>query len=110
MVSGYRNVSDPDLTFMTSAELDSLIGDVLDHDNALFLVTSAFQNEVVPLGLLDGQQFLVDAVYIDDHRELGFADLALEFLKVVVLGATDDLFFHLEVDPLGEALEMDCAT
>ena len=110
MVPGHGNISDSDLAFMSPAKLDSLIGDVLDHNHALFLVTGAFENEVIALGLFDGQQFLVDAIDVDDHWELGFADLALEFLKVVVLGATDDLFFDLEVNPLSKTLQVDCTT
>jgi hypothetical protein len=88
---------------MATTELDSIIGNVLDHDYTLLLITGSFQNEVVALGLFNRKQFLVDTIDINYHGELGFADLTLEFLKVVVLSATDDLFFHLEVDPLGEA-------
>jgi hypothetical protein len=88
---------------MATAKLDSIIGNVLDHDYALLLITGPFKNEVVALGLLNRKQFLVDTVDINDHGQLGFADLTLEFLKVVVLSTTDDLFFYLEVDPLSEA-------
>ena len=41
------------------------------------------------------------AVYVQDHGQLGLADLAFELLEVVVLGAAHHLFLHLEMDPLG---------
>lgn len=47
------------------------------------------------------------AIDIDDHGEFSFADFTLKFLKIVMLGAADDLFFDFEVYPLGEAFQMD---
>ena len=95
---------------MSAAELDSFVGNVLNHDNAFFLVAGSFQNKVIALWLFDWQQLFVDTVDIDDHWKLSFADLTLELFEVVMLSATDDLFFDLEVDPFGEAFEMDGAT
>lgn len=45
-------------------------------------------------------------INVDDHRKLSLANLTLELLKVVVLGAADDFFFDFEMNPLSEAFEM----
>lgn len=95
---------------MSTTELNSFVGNVLNHDNAFFLVAGSFQNEVIALRFFDWQQFFLGTADIDDHWKLSFADLAFELFEVVVLSATDDLFFDLEMDPLGEAFEMDGAT
>lgn len=50
------------------------------------------------------------AINVNDHGELSFADLTFKFLKVVVLGTTDDLFFDLKMNPLSQTFQMNSST
>lgn len=49
----------------------------------------------------------MNSIYVQNHGQLALTDLTLELFKVIVLGASNDLFFNLEVNPLGQALQMD---
>lgn len=50
------------------------------------------------------------AVDFNDHWQLGFANFTLKLLEIVMLGPADDLFFDLEVNPLGQTLQVDGTT
>ena len=62
------------------------------------------------MGFFDWEQLFLGTCNIDDHGKLSFAYFALKFLKIVVLGTADYLFFDFEMNPLGQAFEMDSAT
>lgn len=94
---------------MAASQLYASLGNVLDHHDALCLLAGAFQDEVVALGLFDGEQldgFVVGR--LDDDWQFGLADLAFELLEVVVKRAANDLLLDLDADPLQQALQVHC--
>lgn len=88
---------------MASAQFDSLAGNVLNHYHTFLLVTGSLQNQIISLGFFDRKQLFMGAVNVDDHGKFSFAHFALELFEVVMLSSTDDLFFHLKMNPLGQA-------
>lgn len=94
---------------MTSAKLDSFVGNVLNHDYTFFLITGSLQNQVVTLGFLNGKKLLMGTSNINDHGELSLADLALELLEIIVLGTPDDLFLDFEMNPLSQTFQVYCS-
>jgi len=108
MLPGDRNVSDPDFALMPSAQFDSPLRSVLDHHDAFLLLTGSLEDQVGPLRPVKGYQLLivdlaVFSLHLDVARQLAFADFALEFSKVVVLSAPDNLLLHLHPNPLCQA-------
>lgn len=107
VVAGHGDVGDSDFAVVAAAELDASLGDVLDHHDALGLLAGSLQDEVVALGLFDGQQLDGPVVRrLDDDWQLRLADLALELLEVVVERAADHLLLDLDADPLQQALQV----
>lgn len=49
-------------------------------------------------------------VGIDYHGQLRFADLAFEFFVVEMCSTSYRLFFHFYLNPMLQALNMDCST
>lgn len=87
---------------MASPELYPFHSHVLDDHHTFRLLTCTFQDQVVPLGLLDRQHFHELAVDVDDHRQLRLAHLALELLEIVVQGSPDHLLLDFVVNPFHE--------
>lgn len=106
MVAGDRNVGNPDFALVSATDLYAVLRDVLDDHHVVGLLGDALQHQVRPHWLLDGQQFEVHAVLLDEARVLFLADLAVELLKVVLECATDHLLLHLGLVPLLEAAEV----
>ncbi len=106
--NGY--IRDADLALVSTADLDSLLGGVLnDHDAFLFL-TRALQDEVVSRGLVHPDHLLREAGGLPSHLhvagKLSLTDLALEFGEVVMLRTADHLFLDLDPNPFGEAIKV----
>jgi hypothetical protein len=114
MLAGYRDIGDPNLALVSTADLHALFGSVLDDHDTLLLLAGALQDQVVPRRLVHPDHLLREAriFTIDLHIawEFGLADLALKLGEVVVLGAADHFLLDLDADPLGEAVEVHRAT
>jgi hypothetical protein len=109
VVAGHGNISDADLAVVASAQLNSGLRDVLDHHDAFCFLAGSLKYHIVSLGLFNGEHLDDPLVLSLDHDwQFGLAHLAFELLEVVVEGAADDFLLDLDVDPLQQALEVDC--
>lgn len=57
-----RDVVDPDLALVPSAQTDTLFGNVLDHNQVLLVLPNFLQNQVTTLWPLDTQELVGDLV------------------------------------------------
>lgn len=115
MLTGHRNISDPDLAFVSSSDFYTLLWSVLDHHYALFLLACALQDQVVACWLIYADHFFdvlraFGGADLHVTGELASADLTLKLGEVVMQSTADYLFLDLDADPLGQALEMDRPT
>jgi hypothetical protein len=105
VLAGNRDVSDADLAFVSSADLDAILRGVLDYHDALLLLACALKNQVVAVGLIHADHFLRILVpstrHLDVPGKFSPADLTLELGEVVVLGAANHIFLDFYADPLG---------
>jgi len=94
---------------MASAKFDTTFRSVLQHNNAFFLLTGPLENEIVPLWSIKADKFLVEDIsficfHLNEARKFSFADLALKFGEVVMLGASNNLLLDLDSDPLSQTI------
>lgn len=56
------------------------------------------------MGLFNRKEFFMRSIDVNNHGQFSFANLAFELLKIIVLSATNNFFFDLEVNPLSQAI------
>ena len=110
MISRYTYVCYPDLTFMTSTDFYAVVWNVLDHHHVVCLLGYALEHYVLACWLLDRHQLMFSVVFFDETRVLVLADFTVEFLEVVLDGASDDLLLHFGLVPFLETMEMNQST
>ena len=96
---------------MSAAQFYARLRQVLDHHDRFRLFACSLQDQVISFRLLNGEH-LDDSVIISlhDNRQLSLAHLAFKLLEIVVEGAPNYFLLHLDVDPLQQALQMNCPT
>lgn len=94
MVSGNTYVSHPNFTLMTSPNFDAVTGNVLDDHHIVGFFRDAFQHDVLSGGFFDWHEFIFGIIFLDETRILFFANLAVEFLEIVLDCSTNHLFLH----------------
>lgn len=113
MVPRHTDVCDPDLTLMSSSDLDAIIGNVLDNHHVIGFLGNALKHYVLPCRFLDRHQLVLIAVLFDESGVLVLADLAVKLLEIVLDGAPNDFLLHFRLVPFLEAVEVHqtaCAT
>ncbi len=111
VVAGDGDVGDADLAFMTAAEFYTSLWDILDHHHTLAFFAGSFKNYVVILWLLDRKHLnRLPIISLDGNRKFSFADLTLEFLKVIMQSSSNNFFLNLDADPLKKTVNMDSTT
>lgn len=74
----------PDFALVASPHANALFGDVLDADEGGTVQVDLLENEVLSLRQVDGHQFKGFAAFINEFGILLLADLAEEFVEVVI--------------------------
>ena len=77
----------------------------MHHHDALLLLAGSFKDQIVAFGPVEGDQlFVVDlsilSLHLDKARKLGLAYFTFKFSEVVVLSASNNLFFDFDTNPL----------
>jgi len=82
----------------------------LNHNHTFFFITSSLQNKVVSMWFFNGKKLFMRSIDVNNHGELGFTNLALKLLKIVMLSSTNNFFFNFEVNPLSKAIQVNSST
>ena len=112
MLSGDRDVRDPDLAVVAPSDLDRRV--LLARDQVepplvpvLMLVAYALEENVRLVGLGDGHHLHVFVLESDDLGKRGFANLTLEFGEVVALDDSFDFLLDLAIYPCFKTTNVD---
>ena len=111
MVPRNRNVSNPNLTVVTTTQFYTLSRHVLDHHYTLSLLTSSLQDDVVASRLFNRQQ--IDRLIIQSlhsNRQLRLAHFTLKFLEIIVKSTSYNFFLNLDANPLQQTIQMNTTT
>lgn len=95
---------------MIPSNLEHILFRVVYHYErflSLGLVFVAAQHEVIAFWAVDRQQIVFYLVPKNETREIFLADLAFEFLEIVMHYLADFVFFNLGLTPLKQTIEMD---
>ena len=76
---------------MPSPYLYAICRNVLNDHHVVGLFADALQHNVLTCGFLDGHQFILYPIFLDEARVLLLAHLAIKFLEIVLNGASHDL-------------------
>lgn len=110
MLSRNWDINDPDITRLIPSNLEHILFRVVYHYErflSLGLVFVAAQHEVIAFWAVDRQQIVFYLVPKNETREIFLADLAFEFLEIVMHYLADFVFFNLGLTPLKQTIEMD---
>lgn len=110
MASWYWDVSDSDLAFVTSSQLDSFRWNVLNNHHTLWFFAGSFKNDVISVGFFKWQHFKFFVVYFNNHWEFVFANFTIKLLEVVMKSSANNFLFNFEVNPFHKAIDVNSTT
>jgi hypothetical protein len=95
VIAGNGYIGDANLTLMSSSKFNSILGYFLYNHHIISLIGDTLEHNMLSRWFLNRQQLILNVFFLDVTRILILAYLAIEFLEVILNGASNQFLLHL---------------